>query len=539
VKKKQSAFNRFQDTFNTWPGLLREGILLFVSALFMTLSFAPFNFWPLSFLSLFPLFPLLLGKPAGWRISLLRGSVLALFLNSMAYQWLIYTMKVFGHIPLSVSILLFLLYSFFFGLRFFLFFWIASIWKRSADKGNLKGFSASPYFYLPLSFAIAEFAGFQLFPWFGGNLFAGNLLIMQAADLVGVRGLSIFWIIISLGFFQLANRNLTRSASIAASLFLVLHLYGAATYWIHSRPSDKFLTAGVVQGNTPLSFASYRNVREELNRIVSKMAYMSKLLVQTAQSQGKKVDVIIWPESAVPFLRYQTSLQLQAEIASFQRETQTELIFNDIYTDMRSGNSYSNVSLFNKNGFPVSDYQKIFLLPFGEYIPLSDLYPAVKEIVPEISDFKPGKKFELLNSAKAPLLPAICYEIIQPDFIRSFYNKTNGRAKAIVNITNDTWFGRTQESYQHLQLASARAIELRLPILRAVNSGVSAWVDSTGRIHGKTELFTAENKLYEVPLSGRGKTVFALLGNIPLWLFIAFGTLTFLRSFRKISAKKS
>lgn len=117
-------------------------------------------------------------------------------------------------------------------------------------------------------------------------------------------------------------------------------------------------------------------------------------------------------------------------------------------------------------------------------------------------------------------MPLICYEIILPDYARPFDARTNHDAQFIINITNDAWFGDSYESMQHMTLGTMRAIELRLPILRSTNSGISAYTASTGSVSGKTKLFERVNQLYAVPAMQRHQTVFAWFGNIPLFLFL-------------------
>lgn len=530
---RQSTANFFQNissTLSRLPVWLRNILLLLVSALSMALSFAPFHIWPLAFIAPFPLFFLVEKYRPGWRRSLWWGFLIGLFLNFAAYNWLLYTLKVFGHIPLSISLVIFIIYSFFFNLRFFLFFYLASIFLKTSENSP-KAFFKSPYLIFPLAWGIAEFVGWQLFPWFGGNLTSSNPLYIQFIDITGIRGASLIWIVIAYSLYAYFYKGEKKRIHYAmGSLLIAAHLYGAVAMLIHRdvKNPKEVLKVGLVQGNTPLSFSRMRKLRDQLNEIVTNMVDQSIAInEQSIKEEKRKLDVIVWPESSTPFLRYQTSVHLREEIERLQQATQTDLLVNDILTDIREGRSYSNMALFNKLGKYTENYQKVFLLPFGEYIPFSDLYPPIKDVIPEISDFTPGSRYVLLPLKKMRVLPTICYEIIHPEFVRGFFTKTGMHGRVIINITNDTWYGHSYETYQHLGLARMRAIELRRPLVRAVNSGVSAYIDRTGIIHGKTEMFKKENRIYKVQPGKETHTIYALIGNFPLYIFFLFGVVSF------------
>lgn len=122
-------------------------------------------------------------------------------------------------------------------------------------------------------------------------------------------------------------------------------------------------------------------------------------------------------------------------------------------------------------------------------------------------------------------MPLICYEVILPEYARGFDSKTQNEAQFIINITNDAWFGKSVESLQHMTLGVMRAIELRLPIVRSTNSGISAYTASTGAVSGETPMFERVNQVYSVPAMPRSVTLFALVGNLPLFVFLAFAAL--------------
>ncbi|MBS0618071.1 MAG: apolipoprotein N-acyltransferase, partial [Spirochaetes bacterium] len=223
---------------------------------------------------------------------------------------------------------------------------------------------------------------------------------------------------------------------------------------------------------------------------------------------------------------FERNQPLKTAILDLQKSTLTPIIINDIYADLKARKDYSNMWHLDLMGVPLNNYQKNFLLPFGEFMPLGDTFPSLKSLFPAVSDFAHGEKFTLFNiSSKVGIvkaMPLICYEVILPDYARAFDAATAREAQFIINITNDAWFGDSVESLQHMTLGAMRAIELRVPILRSTNSGISAFVSSTGEIFGKTKLFERVNQIYKVPVMERARTVFSFVGNWPQYLFIAF-----------------
>ena len=228
-------------------------------------------------------------------------------------------------------------------------------------------------------------------------------------------------------------------------------------------------------------------------------------------------------------MEFERSLTLRQAILDLQSKTQTPIIINDIYHDNSTQKDYSNMWHLDAQGNALANYQKHYLLPFGEFMPLGETFPSLKNLFPAVSDFTHGEKFSLFNIATRAgymkAMPLICYEVILPNYPRLFDTHTDQKAQFIINITNDAWFGDTIESIQHLTLGVMRAIELRLPIVRATNSGISAYIASTGKVFGQTKLFERTNRVYEVPSMERSRTLFSFWGYWPLYAFLFFTVL--------------
>ncbi len=514
-----------------WPWPL---FLLTLSSAFFAASFAPWHLWPLGFFSLVFIFILLEKQIPNKRTAIAWGFILGLATDIFAYSWILYTMMVFGHLPALPAALLFIAYAFFTNLRFGFFFLGVYFWQKK---------SYSPRtFSMGLLFAVfwyfSERFVWQLFPWYGGNLVSGNLLFIQIVDVVGIYGASFFWflanyfmyLLLALGSQKLPSRYHLNPGfplpwtyvSMGFVLILAIHLYGffAMKYWDGQYSHAPKKIVGIAQGNTPLSFAHVQNMRDFLNETTTNMVDQTIRLHDVAVRKHGKLDLVIWPESAVPFLKYNQSDFLRKEIGRMYESIHSEFVFNDIldkyvFIDNKYiHKSYSNVWFFNAEGKITASYQKNYPLPFGEYIPLGSLFPVVYDIMPEVSNFDASGEVSLFMGNTGNILPSICYETILPGFIWDFQKQTGRKAQMIVNLTNDTWFGDTIETYEHLELAKIRATEYRLPLLRAVNSGVSGYIDYNGRLWEPTEKFTRVSRIYAVPVLEKSrKTVYAMMGN--------------------------
>jgi apolipoprotein N-acyltransferase len=172
------------------------------------------------------------------------------------------------------------------------------------------------------------------------------------------------------------------------------------------------------------------------------------------------------------------------------------------------------------SGRILGTYDKMVLVPFGEYIPFGDTFPALYSLAPTATGrFLPGKSRDPLPFGKYLLSVNICYEDIFPGQVRSLMRGGPGRRipDAIFNLTNDSWYGNTTEPIEHLALASFRSIEHRRSLVRSTNTGISAFVDPVGRIVTRSGVWTRETLVDRVPMM-QGGTLYALAGDWLGWL---------------------
>ncbi len=457
-------------------------ILLALSALCVSLTGPPLNLWFMGTVSLFALFRLIDRGPYSGKRALAWGAWFGLCQAVLVTPYMWGVLLHFSQLPVIVAAAVFLAYGVLSGTPMMLFFLLLR-WTR----GRVPELVAWPTCWL-----LADLLGWKLFYWNLVTMHTGDLLLVQLVDVLGLRGLNVVLFLIALCLYRRRWRPL------ALVLLAILHLYGLWAFraW---QPAGHEVLVGVAQGNTPAGEHGPRAGHKN----VANMANLSRALLR----QGP-VDLLVWPEGAVwPAVAY-------AEDGYWQLRVRTLLAQFPPFELMlcQTPDRTNQILLLSSLGIPLGTYQKMTLVPFSEYTP-----GPFKWIAPSRYDFRHGTRRELLPSSKARILPLICYEILTPGRFEGAVTE----ADMIVNPTSDTWFHSSLEARQHFYAMRVRAIETRLPVVRAANSGVSALVDRLGRVHGATAVDEAAMPIYPV-LCGDGRTSFyARYGDIPfllLWL---------------------
>jgi len=171
---------------------------------------------------------------------------------------------------------------------------------------------------------------------------------------------------------------------------------------------------------------------------------------------------------------------------------------------------YNSAYLIAPDGAVHGRYDKVHLVPFGEYVPLKRWLPFLGKLVAQVGDFTRGRIGATVSVKEAPMGVLICYESIFPYISRAAV--LNG-AELLVNITNDAWYGRSSAPYQHFSLAVFRAVENRRGLVRAANTGISGFIDPVGRVLTATELFEDDTAVRPLPLI-RQTTIYSRHGDL-------------------------
>jgi len=360
------------------------------------------------------------------------------------------------------------------------------------------------------------------FPWcLLGYTQYNNGLLIQLTDLTGVYGLTFLIVLTNTVLFRLLTLSRIKQQIwvwpylFGTTLLIILSLYYGQRK-LHEPPpsavlakSDKALRCAVIQASIDQSVKWDPSFQKET---------LSRYERLTRSTYGFSPDLIVWPETAVPFF-FQDGPALAETIFALVEESKAALIFGSP-AYRRNGHQlryYNRAYLLRPDGKTIEYYDKVHLVPFGEYVPLKGLLGFISRLVPAAGDFAPGDRIAPLALKNASVGILICFEAIFPEISRIMVSKG---ADVLVNLTNDAWFGISSAPYQHLSMSVLRAVENRRPLIRAANTGISAIIDSHGRIQKRSDLFEEETLESILRLTDGNLTFYTRFGDLFAYLAI-------------------
>ena len=435
----------------------------------------------LPFVCIAPFLDLSVRSPSA-RVAAWRGGLAGTVASLPLYYWVSHTIAVEGKMGQPLGALVALLLSSYLGVYLSA---AAAGAQRLRHRFGDAGLWIFPFYWTGLELLRTYI--FSGFPWmFLGYALSNNEPLRQAADLAGVYGLS-FLLALSGTSVYMAGKSWSEGAlgqamrragpALATVLFLLLYGLNAARQG-QEQTSDTMLRVGIAQGGIDQSVKWNPSNQLETLRIYEE-------LTRKAHDAGAKL--IVWPETAAPFF-YGWEKELTQELDRIAVEAEAPLIFGAPWFDPENGGRfYNSVFFLDAAGVPAGRYDKRRLVPFGEYIPLrSFLFFLNKLTKGSPEDFSTGKTPSMFPVNGILVSSSVCYEATYPMLIR---DEVLAGANVLVNVTNDAWFGDTVAPHQHLAMARIRSVEMRRPMLRAANSGISALIDSHGRITASEGLF--------------------------------------------------
>lgn len=519
VKNTKNAMAR---KVGSWElGVARTIELCLLSAALLILSFPIFNLWILAWVAFIPLFFALQSQSG------LKAFLLAYFTGVVFWAGTIYWLV---HVTLLGTIILVLYLALYFGL-FGLFFSYFQFRSASID---YRLSTIDPLVFSSI-WVLLEYTRSHLltgFPWaLLGYSQCSNLPIIQIADLTGAYGVSFLVMMVNVAVYQfISQKSKVKSIFVPICCIFVSLIYGYYKLLPTSNSQLPTYRISVIQGNIPQDQKWEAESREYI---------LNKYLTLSLAATKDNPDLVIWPEASLPVI-LEEEPDFFKEVRHFSQEAHLSLLIGAV--TRRDDAYYNSAILVSKEGAVLGRYDKLHLVPFGEYIPLKNYLPFLETIVP-IGDINPGKESTLfsLPTPNSGLLTynkfavLICFEDVFPELSRRFVK--NG-ADFLVNITNDAWYKKTSAAYQHFQACVFRAVENRVFLVRAANTGISGFIAPTGKVIslvqdkiGK-EIFVDGYKAQSITVAKRGLSFYSKYGDIFVLLLFALISLCSLVSLK-------
>ena len=472
------------------------------TAFLLILAFPNFE-WPfLAWIALVPLFVVIARRPSILRGFILGWATASLFFYASCY-WLTYSVIHYGGLPtwlaytllapaaataglfsaLAVAVLLIVWRKHgSYALMFTPFVWVACEWLRLGVTGQLWNAIGYSQAYHPSLIQTAS--------W--GGVYAVGFMIVAVNAAIAL-------VIVQRGW---------RSIALSAAVLVCVAVALALSTWLNLRKptqsSTGYLNIVAVQPNVSMTPGKSDTETQEL---IDRHLKISIDGLQALRGDSR-ARLVVWPESPMNFT-YSSDKPLQSVVSAFVKENHTSLLLNSLEPAPNDG-GYNSALLINEEGRVISQYDKIRLLPFGEYVPLPS-WLGGSLISGIVGDFTAGDKYTLMPVADHRVGVFICIESAYPSIAR---NLTREGADVLINISNDGYLGPTAVMRQHLANAVFRAVENGRPLLRVTNSGISAKISPDGYVSDVTSGFVVDGRVWSVSDRDNRTTFYAKHGDM-------------------------
>ncbi|HSY68455.1 MAG TPA: apolipoprotein N-acyltransferase [Edaphobacter sp.] len=497
---------------------LRFWALAVLSGVVQILPFpiaGPTPLWRTAFcwIALLPLlWPLLANNKTGNPLTLRQGAALGYVCGFIWYlgncYWIYQTMYLYGGLAKPIAAGILVLFCLYLGLYHALFGTLIAAFRKRF--GRQVALLLVPFAWVAVELARARITGL---PWdLLGTAQVDNPLLARLAPVTGVYGLSFviaavnaLWLV----RIRIRERRYTRPAlTIAGVVIIVVYVVGLRLI-ANPKSSPTTATATLVQENLEVGAAN-TGPQPSTQQFLESFSYLSRYpsprfllgvpeladtpsvylirqhtpdeATDSTQSIPTSTDLIVWPESPAPF--EDIDPQFRSSMSDLARLAHAPIIVGNTGFEpdpsSKSGYTpYNRASFVTPDGAFAGHYDKMHLVPFGEYVPYKEFFFFAKNLLNEVGMFEPGKQRTVFTTGGHTYGIFICYESIFGDEIRHL---TQQGADVLINISNDGWYGNTSAAWQHLNMVRMRAIENHRWVLRATNTGVTAAINPYGRV---------------------------------------------------------
>jgi len=444
--------------------------LLLGSAILGVLAYPNINWHPVIWVSLVPVFVVALTRAP--RQAFFDGWLHGVVFFALLLRWLDHTFRTYSTIPWPLTWLPIVALAAYCGLYTALV--AAAVSWLCRRTGPRAGLAVAPFLWVAGEWVRGHFL--SGFPWgLLGYSQAFALPVIQIAEWTGVYGVSFLVVTANAwlaGALSLGWRRAAGGLAAAAALLLVAVAVG---WQALTASAQGTLSVGVIQ-------PSIDQARKWDSGALTQTLEVYRRL--TLEVRPASPSLVVWPETAAPLFLRREPVVLRW-LQALSGEVGTPILLGALDAEA-SARPYFNSAFFLTEQGIKAKYDKIHLVPFGEYVPLPWLLGVVRRWAEFISELEAGTARTVFPFGNTPFGVVICYEGLFPELFREFVG--NG-ARFMVNMTNDAWFGETSGPWQHLAVLPLRAVENRVAIARAANTGVSAMIEPSGRIRQVLGLF--------------------------------------------------
>lgn len=482
-------------------------LLALFSSLITVLSFPNFSLSFLAWISLLPLlYAIVTTQNSKLRFAFLLGEVFGIGYFYGTCYWITYSMINYGELPVIVAHFLALtlvaivsLFPAFFAL----------ITKHIINKFGVEALIFAPIIWAAIEYLRLHVSGVG---WNAlGYSQAFYPSVIWIAKFGGVFLVSALVVLCSTAITLVFSKR-SRFTVLFSAISLLLCVLVVLTGKLSITPTSVFpkdsinvvASQAVAPVNVPQS-----ELTESLNRQIELSLEGVAKLRESTKGEGQTI-LVAWPEAPFNFA-YDRGTSWKEIFAEFTKKNEIYLMFNGESRIENGTGDYNSVMLINPKGEKIGQYNKIHLLPFGEYVPMRGYLPFIDLIPALAGDYTSANNYSVLEIEGTKIATFICFESVFPDVTRE---TARLGATAFINVANDGWFGQTPISRQHLAHVIMRAVETNRPLLRVTNVGISAYIDQNGIVKDETPIFQPALRLWQIA---------KIKETLPLTFYTSFG----------------
>jgi apolipoprotein N-acyltransferase len=509
-----------------------------LSGIFIGTSYIPFPPWA----ALFGFVPLWIFwlRQTELKPVIFGGMTTAFVFTLIGFNWMTYLLHEFAGLPWIFAVVGMILYALFAHTFVAI---AGAVWfllKRKLACSNALSLAL-----LAIITILSEAYSFTLFDWnFGYSWFGYSVPIYQLAEIVGFSGLSAITLAFNLPIYLAWKYRTEQKGKIifgsVLGVFALLNLSGVALEARLPKPDAEFNVL-MVQGNVGSMEKMAAESGDGYGQVILNR-YLSLTHEALEAHKNEKIDFVFWAESAFPTFLGENLVDQNdypRQLREFLKQHNVPLVTGAYSVKFPDRLLTNSLFLLDEQGEIIPPhYSKTILLAFGEYIPFEEFFPQIRNFLPPIGHFARGDgATTLFNLRGLKMAPQICYEGLFAYFSRDLANLG---ADAIVNVTNDSWYGTWQQPYQHFYMTLARGVEFRRPVLRVTNTGISSVGLASGEILQRSPIHEMWADVYRVPYLKNPPATFyqQWFYLLPILLWLIFASLLIVAIKQRVMSRK-